>query len=215
MPPTLVNVAVGILLGVALLGAAFDRHSIAIVAAVAGIPDLDAVISLVVPGATNAALHTLFIPAIAAALLYYDTEHRADSWLRRRYGWYGVRVAWVAIAAYAVAGIGLDLFNIESAAALYPVSDRYYSIVGRFILSTQEGVIQTYIEVADGWLKVASPGTTETHHVNTWINPTPGTGNPAGVERNIRIVDSGWQFVLVVTAVAAVPAKYLIERGDV
>ncbi len=207
MPPTLVNVAVGVLIGIALLGAAFDRRSLAIVALAAGLPDLDAVLSLVVAGSTNAVFHTVFIPALAAGLLYYDTTHREQSWIRSRYGWYGVRVGWVAIASYAVAGVGLDLFSTESVALLYPLSDRYYAIVGRFLVSTQEGIVQSYIELGDGWLSVASPGTTSTYHVESWI--TPGDG-----ERRLHLIESGWQAVVVITAAAAVPAKALVERGD-
>ncbi len=207
MPPTLVNVAVGVLLGVALLGAAFDRRSIAIVAVAAALPDLDSIVGPLVFGAANATLHSLFIPLGAATVLYYDTEIREESWLRGRYGWYGVRVAWVAIAAYAVAGIGLDAFSAEGVAFLYPLSDRYYAIVGRFLLSTQEGVIQTYATIDDGWIELATPGTVETHHVDTWIDP-------ANDERRIRLVESGWQAVVVVTAIASLPAKYLVERRD-
>lgn len=214
MPPTLVNVAVGVLLGVGLLGAAFDRRSVAVVAVAAALPDLDAPLSLVIHGATNAVLHSVFVPLAAAALLYWDTEHREASWLRGHHGWYGVRVAWVAVAAYAVAGIGPDLFNVESAAVLYPLSDRYFAVVGKLTLSTQEGVIQTYVAVVDGWLEVRSPGTTETYHVESWTNPTPGTGNPPGVDRTWRLVDSGWQAVVIVSAVATLPAKHLLERGS-
>lgn len=214
MVPTLVNVAVGVLIGVALLGAAFDRRSLAVVAVAAALPDLDAALSLVVLGATNALLHSVFVPLAAAAVVYWDTERRQHSWLRRRTGWYGIRVAWVAIAAYAVAGIGLDLFNVESAAVLYPLSTRYYAIIGHFVISSQEGIVQSYVGFGDGWLQVATRGTTATHHVASWINPTPGSGNPADAVRRVRLVDSSWQLVLVITAVAAVAARHLIERGD-
>ncbi len=207
MPPTLVNVAVGILLGVALLGAAFDRRSILVVGVAAAIPDLDAAISLLGIGATNATLHSIFVPIAAGMLLYYDTEIRENSWLKSNYGWYGARVAWVALAAYALAGIGLDLFSNEGVVILYPFSDRYYAVVGGFLLSTQEGVIQTYISFGDGWFELATPGTIETHHVETWTAP-------AGETRRLRLIDSGWQAVLVITAVVSVPAKYLIERQD-
>lgn len=213
MPPTLVTVAVGVLLGVALLGRAFGRRSLALVAFVAALPDLDAVVSLWIRGATNAALHTAFIPLAAAAVLYYDTA-REDSWLRGRHGWYGVRLAWVAVAVYAVAGIGLDLFNVSSAAVLYPVSDRYFAIVGKLVLSTQDGVVQTYLAVGDGWLVDATRGTTGSRHIATWINPTPGTDNPPDAERSLRFVDAGWQLVVVATAAVAVPARVLFERRD-
>jgi hypothetical protein len=213
MPPTLVTVAVGALLGVALLGRAFDRRSLALVVLVAAIPDLDAVLSLWIHGATNAALHTTFIPAAAALVVRWDTRRDA-SWLRDRYGWYGVRVAWVGIAVYAVAGIGLDLFNISSAAILYPVSTRYFAVFGKLVLSTQEGVVQSYVLFGDGWLEYLTQGTTETRHIETWVNPTPGTDNPPDVTRSIRLVDAGWQLVVVVTAVAAVPARVLVARRD-
>lgn len=207
MPPTLVAVAVGVLIGVALLGAAFDRRSIALVAGVAAVPDLDALVGSLGFGAANATFHTLFIPVAAVALLCYDTSIRERSWLRERHGWYGIRVAWVSIAAYAVVGIGLDLFSSTGAAVLYPLSDRYYAVVGRFLLSTQEGVIQTYVGFGDGWIELASPGTVDTHHIETWFDPT-------GENRRLRLLESGWQAVLVVTAAVAVPAKGLVERYD-
>ena len=207
MPPTLVNVAVGVLIGVALLGAAFDRRSLALAAVAAAVSDFDAVFDLLGVGAANATLHTLFIPIGVAALLYYDTEYRETSWLRERYGWYGVRVAWVTLAAYAVAGIGLDAFSAEGVALLYPLSDRYYAVVGGFLLSTQERIIQTYITFGNGWIELSTPGTVGTHHIDTWIDPADG-------ERRLRIVDSGWQAIVVVTAIVSVPAKYLVERRD-
>ncbi len=204
MPPTLVNVAVGVLLGVALLGAAFDRRSLGIVAGVAAFPDVDVVLGVMIPGATNAWFHSVVIPLAAAVVVLYDTKYRDVSWLYDRFGWYGVRVTWVAIAVYAVAGIGPDLFNIESVAVFYPLSDRYYAVVGRLVFSTQEGFIQTYVSVSDGWLAVASPGTTETHQVSTWLTPE-GEGDGSGWR--IGLVDAGWQLVLVATEAAAAAAK--------
>ena len=209
MPPTPVNVAFGVLMGAALLGAAFDRRSVLVVALAAALPDLDAVASLVVHGATNAALHNAFVPAAAAALVYWDAERREESFLRARYGWRGVRVAWVAVAAFAVAGIGADLFNHEAVNLLYPVHDRFYAVFGRLLYSTQDGVVQTYVQFG-GERLLQSPGTTANYHVPTWVNPTPGTDNPAGVERRLRLVESGWQAV-VVAASAAVLAIRLRE----
>ncbi len=212
MPPTLVNMALGALLGIALLGGALDRRSLAVVTVAAALPDLDAVLSLYVAGATNAALHSGFIPIVAAALLHWETDRRAESWIVDRIGPTGVRVTWVALAAYAIAGIGLDLFNVEGVALLYPVSTRYYAIVGQLVASTEAGLIQTYVRLGNGWLDIASPGTTANYHIATWINPTPGADNPPGVERRLRIVDSGWQLVLLLTALVAVPVKLVFDR---
>lgn len=213
MAPTLVNAAVGVLVGLALLGAAFDRRSVAVVAVAAAIPDLDAVVSLVVRGATNVALHTLVLPAAAFALLYWDTcrRDREDSWLRERWGWYGVRVAWVALAAYAVAGIGLDLFGPDGVNLFYPFHDRFYAVVGRFRLSTHEGLILTFVDRGEGPLWLTSPGTTENHHVESWVNPTPGTGLETGVERRLTLVETGWQLVVVAAASVALAARVRLE----
>lgn len=209
MPPTLLNVAVGILIAVALLGAAFDRRSLMIVAGAAALPDVDVLFALVGPAGPNAVLHSVFVPIGVGALLYWDTRLREQSWVGDRYGWYGIRVAWVAIAAYAVAGIGLDAFSTEGVALLYPLTDRYYAIVGRLVLSTQEGIVQTYVSIGDGWFEIASPGTLETHAVETWVTATDGDGG-----RRIGLLESGWQAVIVTTAIASIPAKYLVERRD-
>jgi hypothetical protein len=207
MAPTLLNVAVGVLLAVALLGAAFDRRSVAIVAGAAALPDLDTVFAVVGPAGPNAVLHTLVVVVGAAALLYDDTERGDRSRIAGRYGWRGVRIAWVALAAYAVAGVGLDAFSAEGVALLYPLSDRYYTIAGRLLLSTQEGLVQTYVTWGDGWFQIASPGTVRSHTVES---PLVATGG----DRRVRLVESGWQVVVVLTAAASIPAKYLIERHD-
>lgn len=214
MPPTLFSVAVGALVGVALLGAAFDRRSLAVVVVAAAAPDVDALLGPLGIGAANATLHTVLVPLAAGSLLYYDTALRERSWLWTRYGWYGARVAWVAVAAYAVAGIGPDAFSAESAALLYPLSGRYYAITGGLLYSTQDGLVQTYAAVGEGWIELATPGTVDTHRVDTWIAPTASDSDSGGGERRLRLLESGWQAIVVLTAAAAVPAKALIERGD-
>jgi hypothetical protein len=206
MAPTLVALAVGLLLAVALLGAAFDRRSAAIVAGAAVVPDLDAAFAVAGPGGPNATLHSVFVPLGAAAVLYYDTRVRERSRLADRWGARGVRVAWVAVAAYAVAGIGLDAATAEGVAALYPLSDRYYAVAGRFLLSTQEGIVQTYTS-GGGPLGLASPGTVDTYTVEAVLSTVEG-------ERRLRLVESGWQAIVVATALVAAAAKRLTERSD-
>ncbi len=213
MAPTLVNVAFGVLIGLALLGAAFDRRSIALVALAAALPDLDAVASLVIEGATNALLHSLWLPAAVGVVLYWDTRYRETSWLAGRYGLYGVRVAWVALAAYLVAGVGVDLFRPSGVNLLYPVHDRFYAVVGGLLLSTHDGVVQSFLVFETAPIPLSSPGTTADHHVATWVNPTPGTGIDRGVEREVRFVETGWQLVVVAAAAVAVAVR-LREEGE-
>ena len=213
MAPTLVNVAIGALLAAALLGAAFDRRSVLIVLVAAALPDADAAISLVVQGATNAALHNVFVPAIAGGLLYWDTTVRETSWLRERYGWWGVRVSWVALASFVVAGIGADLFSHVGVNVLWPVHDRFYAVSGYFFYSTHRGIVQTYVVFGtDVLLPLQSPGTTENYFVPSWINPTAGTGTPADVERELTLVESGWQAVVVATGAAVLAVRFWEDR---
>ena len=206
MPPTLIAIAVGVLLGLALLGPALDRRSLAVVAGATALPDLDVLASVLLPGTTNALLHGIWLPAIVAVGLYVETSHGESSWLRGRYGRRGVRIAWVAIAAYAVAGIGLDLFSSEAVALFYPLSGRYYAIDGRFVLSTGSGIVQTYVEIADGRLVVDSPGIIGSYRVDSWLHPTDG-------EHRLNLIETGWQAVVFLTTLAALAARRYLDRG--
>ena len=212
MAPTLVNVAFGALIAAALLGAAFDRRAVAVVVFAAALPSTDAAASLLVEGATNGMLHNVFVPILVGAAIYWDTAHREESWIRSRYGWRGVRVAWVALASFVVAGIGADLFGEHGAALLFPVYDEFYRVSGRLILSTQEGVVQTYVEFGNGLLSLDSLGGPDEHHVASWINPTPGTEVPADAERKVRLVDEGWQAVVVAAGTATLAVKFWEEK---
>ena len=218
MAPTLVNAAIGALLAAALLGAAFDRRSVAIVVGAAILPDFDAVASLLVSGATNAVFHNVWLPVVAGALLYWDTALRDGSWLRDRAGWYGVRVAWVALAAFAVAGIGPELFGREGVNLLYPVHDAFYLVRGRLVVSTQEGIVQTFVASnaeGAGILPLESPGTTDSYAVPTWVNPDGRPGLSLDADRELSLVRSGWQAVVVASAVAMLAVRFGRSRVGV
>ena len=210
MAPTIVTAALGAILAAALLGAAFDRRSVAIVTAAAVVPDLDAITSLAVQSGTNAVLHNAWIPLSIGILLYWDTS-RDDSWLRTQYGWYGIRVAWVSLAAFLVVGIGVDLFGDAGVNLLYPFHDAFYRVDGRFLYSTQRGIVQTYVGWGDGTLgplAIDNPGTTATYHVSTWVTPEPDVGLSADVDREVTIVETGWQVVLIVSSVALLAVRF-------
>ncbi len=217
MAPTLVTAAFGALLAAALLGAAFDRRSVAVVVAAAVLPDADAAASLVVPGATNALLHNVWIPLVAGAVLYWDTVRRRDSRVRARYGWRGVRIAWVSLAAFAVVGIGADLFGLAGANLLYPVADAYYVVDGRLLFSTRDGIVQTFVAASaegPGVLPLESPGTTASHAIPTWTNPDGRPGLSPGAEREFHVVRAGWQAVVVVAAVALLAVRAVGDAGS-
>ncbi|WP_435073127.1 hypothetical protein [Halorubrum sp. HHNYT27] len=211
MAPTLVNAAFGALLAAALLGAAFDRRSVAVVVAAAVLPDLDAVASLAIPGATNALLHAVWLPLAVGVALHWDTRTRGASRLRERVGWRGVRIAWVALAAFLVAGIAPDLFGREGVNLLYPLADAYYLVDGGFVLSTRDGVVQTFVSVGaqgPGLLPLETLGTTESYALSTFANPDGRPGLSLGADREFHLVRTGWQLVVVVAAAALLAVRF-------
>ena len=190
MPSTLVHVAFAALLAAALLGRAFDARSLGVVSAAAAFPDLDAFVGLAVPGAHRTLFHTLLAPAALALLLAAETR-RERSALRARYGDRGVRVAWTALAALLLAGIGPDLFT-NGVNAFWPVEDAFYALDGTVAFSTRRGVVQTVVE--------AGPRpTTETVHYATGVDPTAGP-DPPNAERTFPVARAGWQSLVLLSA---------------
>jgi hypothetical protein len=211
VPSTLVAAGLAALLAAALLDERdFDARALAVVVAAGVAPDLDAVPDLLVEGLHNAAFHNVWIP-LAAGLALWADERRGGR-LRARYGGHGVRVAWVALAAYCVAGIALDLFNVESAAVLWPVGEHYYRVVGRVVYSTTEGVLVTLVEpsLGGGPLLPEARGARvgEGGHVPTVLNPT---GPNEGATRELVAIESGWQ--LLVALAGAVVAGGRLAVG--
>jgi len=218
MAPTLVSAAVGALLAAALLGFAFDRRAVAVVVAAALVPSLDAAASLAVPGATNALFHAVWAPVLTGGLLYWDTVRRpaGASALRDRFGRRGVRIAWVALAAFVVAGIGSALFAGEGAALLYPLEDARYVVRGRLTFSTREGVVQTFLALGgdgSGVLPLRTAGGAVADPVASWVNPDGRPGLDPGADREFRVVDGGWQLVVVAAAAATLAVRFRGRGG--
>ncbi|VTT87675.1 unknown [Halorubrum sp. DM2] len=215
MAPTLVTAAVGALLAAALLGFAFDRRAVAVVVGAALCPGLDAVASLVVPGATNALLHAVWLPLLAGGLLYWDTTLRGESALRERGGRRAVRTGWVALAAFVVGGVGSALFAGEGAALLYPLEDARYVLRGRLVFSTQEGLVQTFLTLGaegPGILPIQSVAGGVADPVASWVNHDGRPGLGPSADREFRVVESGWQLVVVAAAAATLAVRAGSER---
>lgn len=215
MPPTLVHAAIGAMLGAALLEGAYSRRALAVVTLAAAVPDLDAPLSLLVPGLHGAALHTLFLPLGLAGLLYYDAR-RDRPWLVARYGVNALRVGAVALLAWVVAGTGLDLLNVAAANPIWPLHGLFYSITGKLEYTTTQGVVQTFYN--------HSPDGLYTHYVgqrtgdfcnpNAW-NPTCIATPGGGVERIVPVVQGGWQVLMVGAGAAVAVGRDRVARGEV
>ena len=207
MPSTVVHLALGAILAAALLGEEFDGRSVLVVLAVVAFPDLDTFVGMWFPGTHRAAFHTLLVPAAAAALVVYDTRVRDRSWLRDR-GERWVDVAWVALAAYVLAGIGPDLF-FNGVNLFYPVTDRFLELSGKVYLSSHDGLVQTLWTVEDG--KTPTVGTTETVHYRTGVDVARGP-DPPDAERVFPVAMNGLQVLLILTAIFVTTARLWLAR---
>lgn len=213
MPSTIVHMAFAGLIGAALLGSAFDRRSVLLLFGVMIFADLDSFVGLIFDAGHRAAFHTLLLPLGAAGLLVVDLFWRDSSIVRSRWGNYGVRVVWVTIVAYGASAIGLDLFSAGGANPLWPLYDQFYVINGKIELSSQRGIVQTFIDLGGEQADGPSPqarGSTEEVHVSTGVDPTPGD-EPEDVDRVFPIVRSGWQLLLLVIGTGVTAARFYVD----
>lgn len=160
MPSTVVHVAFAGLVAAALLADHFDGGTVLVVMAATAFLDLDVIVGFWIAGAHRAAFHTLLLPGLVGATLWWDLRGRAHprvqsrtsgfvrerSLVRSRWGARGVRTAWVSVAAMTLAGVGPDAaFN--GANLFYPVHDRFYELSGKVLYSTHDGFVQTIVTV--------------------------------------------------------------------
>ncbi|MCD2199955.1 metal-dependent hydrolase [Halobacterium sp. KA-4] len=205
MPSTVVHVAFGALVATALLRE-FDAKTLAVVCAFAALPDVDTFLGVWIAGGHRALLHTALLPAVLGALVVWDTR-RAESWLHAKFGRDGPHVAVVGVVALLFGGILPDLMT-NGVNLLYPLHDRFYTFTGSLELSSTEGVVQTFVDFGDepgGGGTVG--GTTENTHYYTGVDLERGS-DPANAERVFPVVASGFQLVVVLTAVAGAVGRF-------
>lgn len=213
MPSTLVHVALGGLLGCALLGAAFSPRAIGVVLIAVAAVDLDTFLGWVVVGAHRSALHSLLFPLALAVVVVWDVRVREGSWLVARYGETAPRVAGVAVAAVAFAGIGPDLVT-NGVNVLWPVHDQFYELTGRTYLSDQKGFVQTFVDLGNKEdVKDASLGSTKERQYVTGADTNPDrSGEPERTERIFPLASSGTQLLLVATGAVVVAGRVLEDH---
>ncbi|GAB7095503.1 hypothetical protein JCM30237_26570 [Halolamina litorea] len=203
MPSTLVHVAVGGLVGAALLGDRFTPKAIAVVLVAAAVPDLDSFLAPLVAGAHRSALHTLLLPALLGAAVYVDARMFDRSRLRERWGADAPYVAGVAVVALLAGGIIPDLVT-NGVNAVWPLHDQFYTVNGKLHLSTTEGLVQTFVDLSP---EPSRPSTTENTRYSTGADPTPWKEDDGPVERVFPVVTGGWQLMLVVLSAATVGVR--------
>jgi membrane-bound metal-dependent hydrolase YbcI (DUF457 family) len=226
VPSTVVHVAFGLLVAAAVLGPYFDRRALLAVAGALVLVDLDTVTSLLLESTHRALFHTALIPLFAATYLYAETRLAERSLLRERYGDRGVRVAWAAIAAVVVSGIGLDLTNPAGVNVLFPLHDQFYAFNGAANVSTDAGFRQSFVEIRTATpepsggggggggtrVDVGGQGSTGDYHVGSGVNPDKGR-EPKDVRRVFPVVFRGWQLLLVVASVVGLTVRARLSPG--
>ncbi|WP_348611110.1 metal-dependent hydrolase [Halobaculum rarum] len=202
MPSTLVHLALGGLLAAALLReSAFGRRAVGVVLLATVLPDLDSFVSPFLAGAHRSLGHNVLVPIALVGVLAYDASVREHSWLRERWGDAAPHVAWVALAGFAVAGVGLD-YVANGVNLFWPLHDQFYTLNGRAGLSNQRGFFQTFVDLAPETVR-----TTKNLHYSTGVDPSPGD-EPENVERVFPLVWAGWQLLLVATSAAVLVVRF-------
>ena len=187
MPSPVVHAGVAFLVGVGLLGTYYDRRALLVIVGLLLLPEIDTLAGLVLEGAHRSLLHTLLLPISLTPLLYWDTV-RDESWLRDRFGGYGVRLAWVGLFVHVFVQIGLDWSHLDGVNLFYPLLDRFFKLDGEAYLSTADGFVQTFVEVGTNpetgspRVSVVPPCPTSTRgdpvsgfvptSTNVWTNPS-------------------------------------------
>jgi hypothetical protein len=221
MPSLVVHYAFVGLLAATLLGAAFDKRSLLLALAVVTFPDIDSFIALVSEVGHRAALTNLVIPAVLAFVLAIDLYVREESVIKTHWGAYGVRVAWFCVLVYAV---GHVLFDAVSGGAnlLWPIHDQFYQFRGRLELSTQRGIVQTFVETGGGSADsggsssgggLPTPnamGNTSEIQMDTAVDPDPSGTKEGPVDRIFPVARGGWQLYLLVVGTGATIARFVV-----
>ncbi|WP_313691037.1 metal-dependent hydrolase [Halorarum halobium] len=209
MPSTLVHVALAGLLAAALLPDRYaTRGAMLAVLLAAALPDLDSLVSPVLAGAHRSLGHNVLLPALVTVALGYDLRVRDSSRLRDRFGTAASPVAWTCLAAFLLAGVGLDYVS-NGVNLFWPVHDRFYSLNGDLLLSSRRGVVQSFVDLSPP-TESEPVRTTENLHYSTGVDPSPGVESGT-VDRVFPVVSAGWQLLLVAVGALAVALK--LRRG--
>lgn len=209
MPSTLVHLGLAALIAAALLDERFDARGLAVVWVVLLVPEVDTFLGLWWEGAHRAVFHNLWVVIVPGLALWYDTRIRGASFVRDRWGDYGVRVGWVALVALALAGIAVDAF-FNGVNLFYPVHDAFIDLSGEAYLSDRDGFVQTFIDLEEPSSSIR--GSTGDVHYRTGVDPAPPGQSDAAAERRFPIAGDGPTFVVMATGYLVAGYRLLADR---
>lgn len=208
MASTVLHVAVAALVGTALLADEFDARAIGAVLLAAALVDADSFLDLIDPGLHRAVGHSVFVPLGLGLLLVWDTRWREESWLRARWADRGVTIAWVALGAGVVAGgILPDLF-FNGVNLFWPVHDQFYTLNGKLLVSSERGLVQTFVEFGTD----SEVRTSENTYYRTPVHPTADPPADGPVERIFPIARSGLELLTIILGYTTVALRLWVDR---
>lgn len=212
MPSTVVHVAFGLVLAIALLRGTEDRGALVFLVVLLVLPDLDTVLGPIMAGAHRTVLHTLLFPAAIAALMAYDTRVRDRSLLRDRLGEQWIRVAWAGTFALGFGHLLLDYVYLDGINALWPFRDQFYRLSGEMVLSTSDGLTQTFVDLSPD-APEPERRSRQTVHVNNPVEPSRDPPPAEPVDRLFPFAVTGRELYLIVLAAFVLAARRLQREG--
>lgn len=210
MPATITHMALAGIIAAALLGEAYTRKGVAIVMIAVILPDLDSFLAWWIPWAHRSIGHTLVIPALFAIALWYDVRIRETSFVKERWGHWGIRVAWVSIFCVVFAHILLDMVT-GVVNPLWPIHDQFYTIDGKIELSNKQGIIQTFIDLGSGGSDSGGFGSTGEVALSTGVEPDPG-GVEEDPERIFPVARSGTELLILTVGTFVTWARFKVSH---
>lgn len=210
MPSTVIHLSLAFIIACVLIpNDRFTVRSLLVVSIPVIFLDTDAFFYVVEEGLHRALFHNIIIPTVIVLIFFYDMFIRDESYIGERFN---NTTATILIAtsytAVVIAGLSLD-FADTGINLFWPIHDQFYTLEGKFVLSSEDGIVQTFSEFSSG----ESASTTDSVVYNTPINPS----SPSESDRVYPIAYKSWQLVLMIASVVLVPmkiiqAKYLTDQ---
>lgn len=206
MPSTLVHMAIGALLGAAMLDEKLDKWAVLALMLAAMLPDVDSFISIFYPGMHRTLLHNLFFPALVFLPIFLDLQ-RENSFIEREWGEHAAHVMLACFVALTFAGIGLDAVG-SGANLVWPVQDQYYHVSGVLVYEMPGGWENTLMDPDS-----SGRGSTGEMYYGTAVDPERPHGVDIGSQRRFPFFGNGMQLLFSMAAFLVVGYRLRSARA--
>lgn len=207
MASTVVHISFAIIIACALIPIdKFSYKSLLLVILPVAFLDIDAMAFIIKEGMHRTLLHNIIIPSIFIIGIYYDIFIREKSFIEKYYAKkYVLIISTTSYIAVIFSGIGLD-FASNGVNLFWPIYDRFYTLDGQFVLSSKDGLIQTF---TDTFFENKNIKTTENHIYSTPVNPNPESNDKSPLI--LHIAYTGWQIIIILTSIVLASIKSIYK----